>query len=670
MASGSLQTLSEIFNDKFFRVPDYQRGYSWEKEHRDDFWQDLNNLDNSRIHYVGMITIEYKDGWNYIIDGQQRIATIMILLKTILDRFDDEDYVSEYSKKSDLVKKYLYKQSGKNEQIQNAIFGYEQDNPSNIYYRRHILGLNITDYHPEEIHTSYTKNLQNAFDEFQKKVKSLNETALKALINKITKQLKFSLYEIETNEGLDEFIIFETMNNRGKQLTTLELLKNRLIYLTTLLRANSEDEKEKLRTDISNVWKTIYEYIGKDESGEIKDDEFLKDHWRMYFKGAHNRAVANPEREFLLRRYFIINRISGNSCINNESWYQQLREEQSEKERILRLINYKQNTGDPNNINVMSEIARLKKQLQEMELLQKEAETIDKKYLEYNDIKEYIDSLQKMIVSYYKMFNPSDFDVDIQKWLLKLNRLPYATFRPLLMCILADYKDSRKNKIVEILRRIEGYIFVKLIMSKGNSAIVAYFYILANKYHEMRDIDYVVKELNNYCQKNVRFDENTFQGMIVYDEETNSKGWYSWRGITYLLYEYELYLQEKRIGEEKLNWKDASKNNIEHIYPQSPTNSEWSDFDSLDSNKQYCLLHSLGNLLLLSARDNSAVGNKSFVQKKEIYKTANYSAIEVSQNDNWTPETIAERGMKILEFVQNRWWVQMSDNTINNILGV
>jgi uncharacterized protein with ParB-like and HNH nuclease domain len=667
MASSSLQTLSAIFNDKSFRVPDYQRGYSWEKEHRDDFWQDLNNLDDDGVHYMGMIAVERKDDIYYIVDGQQRVATVMILLKILLDRFDDEEYIGKDFQKSDLVKKYLYKRSRENEQ--NAIFGYEKDNPSDIYYRKHILKLKVADYKSEEIDTLYTQNLKNAFDEFEKKVKnSPSEDSVK-LINKITKQLKFNFYEIETNEGLDEFIIFETMNNRGKQLTTLELLKNRLIYLTTLLKTDSKDESDKLRADISEVWKTIYEYIGKDKSGEIEDDRFLKDHWIMYFDGAYNKGVANPEREYLLRKCFIVKRINNDPFIdNNISYKHKVRDEK-------KVIIDKIRKMDQMSKNYKAEFLKWQEQYKELSEREELAEIIDKEFLEYDDIKNYIYSLQKTIVSYYKMFNPlqSDYGDDVQKWLLKLNRLPYATFRPLLMCVLADYDDIDSNKIVELLKLMEKYIFVKLRMSKGNSNIVEGFYDLANTYRKKQSIDNVIEYLRNYQEKDKKF-KNILEGIIVYEKDKNNgKGWYSWEGLTYLLYEYELYLQEERKGEEKLKWQDVkSKNNkidsTECIYPQDPTKSEWEEFDRLDEDKQYRLLHSLGNLLLLSQQDNRAVSNKKFTDKKEIYRTANYNAIKVSQYDNWTPTHIIKRGEEILEFAQKRWEIEISKETINDII--
>jgi uncharacterized protein with ParB-like and HNH nuclease domain len=53
------------------------------------------------------------------------------------------------------------------------------------------------------------------------------------------------------------------MNNRGKPLTNLEKLKNRLIYLTTLMSDLDEPERKQLRKEINDVWKTCYEFLGK-----------------------------------------------------------------------------------------------------------------------------------------------------------------------------------------------------------------------------------------------------------------------------------------------------------------------------------------------------------------------------------------------------------------------
>lgn len=58
MAENKLQSLTEIFNEKIFRIPDFQRGYSWENNQLEDFWEDLMNLKDDKIHYTGLLTVE------------------------------------------------------------------------------------------------------------------------------------------------------------------------------------------------------------------------------------------------------------------------------------------------------------------------------------------------------------------------------------------------------------------------------------------------------------------------------------------------------------------------------------------------------------------------------------------------------------------------------------
>ena len=81
---------------------------------------------------------------------------------------------------------------------------------------------------------------------------------IEAIFRKITLQLMFNIHEIE--DDYDVFVAFETMNNRGKKLTNLELLKNRLIYLTTLYDTDKLDamDKAELRKQINDAWKEVY----------------------------------------------------------------------------------------------------------------------------------------------------------------------------------------------------------------------------------------------------------------------------------------------------------------------------------------------------------------------------------------------------------------------------
>ena len=50
--------LDSLFKEKLFRIPDYQRGYAWQKEQLEAFWEDLVNLHPSRSHYTGVLTLK------------------------------------------------------------------------------------------------------------------------------------------------------------------------------------------------------------------------------------------------------------------------------------------------------------------------------------------------------------------------------------------------------------------------------------------------------------------------------------------------------------------------------------------------------------------------------------------------------------------------------------
>ena len=103
---GNLVNLNElIVGDRLFDIPVYQRGYAWEEKNLQDLWEDLYYLDVSKKHYfgtvllldaekvskVGLRTFKRLD----VIDGQQRLTTILILLREIISQAkatDNEEF--------------------------------------------------------------------------------------------------------------------------------------------------------------------------------------------------------------------------------------------------------------------------------------------------------------------------------------------------------------------------------------------------------------------------------------------------------------------------------------------------------------------------------------------------------------------------------------------------
>lgn len=179
----NILSFAETFKNKIFRIPDYQRGYSWGEEEIKMFWNDLNNARiNKKVHFTGVITVNNfsdSDIQNLllegflvnninnenntllindevyelcnIVDGQQRFTTILILLFCLIKKLKDTE------REDILLKKYFRKPiNGTN----NYFFGYHIDVPSRNYLVHNIFEDEAMNR--EEKETLYTHNLQSA----------------------------------------------------------------------------------------------------------------------------------------------------------------------------------------------------------------------------------------------------------------------------------------------------------------------------------------------------------------------------------------------------------------------------------------------------------------------------------------------------------------------------
>lgn len=576
MSDSKLQSLSEIFNNKIFRIPDFQRGYSWEERQLDDFWEDIQNLSSDKIHYIGLLTVEpikscdiqnvekWKDDlWllkkgmsaYYVIDGQQRLTTLIILLHEILRTFDDNEGIN-YGAKSEWIDRFLYRSY--NQIYKSFVFGYEKDNPSDEFFKTKILeqDSSAADKYPE---TLYTANLMFAKNYFAEKLKMLNKEDKEGIFDKAVNRLKFNYYEID--DSLDVYVTFETMNNRGKDLSHLELLKNRLIYLTTLLREDNET-KGRLRRDINETWKTIYEYLGKNKENPLDDDVFLFNHWIMYY--TYDRSQSDVYADFLLKKKFTSkNVISG--------------------------------------------------------------------YISIKDIKDYIDSLAKCVKQWFFIYNIqySSYSDRIKEHIQKLERVGMGAFPPMIMAVFT--KESQEEYIWNFLDACERFNFLVFAIShRSSNTQNSNLYRMAREYYiGNTDIETITAEIDFLTDGE---DESYYRGWFDLERFKNhiqelffkndKDGFYSWNGLRYFLYEYELYLQDN--ANPKVRWEDFSKrtkeDTIEHIYPQSATDMYWKDrFGHLKPTEKRVYLNSLGNLLLLSRSKNSKLQNYDF-EKRNVLK--------------------------------------------------
>ncbi len=674
-----LKSLQDLFIKRLFRIPDYQRGYSWTNQQLTEFWEDIINLPIDKDHYTGMISLRKLDkntltSWNdekwllndwgydafHIVDGQQRLTTFIILINELVNFYknlednqgknENEVFVNSVPL-SKIREDYLCITKPDSEgQLKTYKFGYEVDNPSYEFFKSRILGESNSGDIQE---TFYTLNLENAKKFFKNAIEDVYKKygleEISRLYIKLTQRLKFNIYNID--DDFNVFVAFETMNNRGKKLSNLELLKNRLIYLSTLFAAE-EDVKVSVRNKINDSWKTVYGCLGKNKEKALNDDEYLQAHWIIYF--GYNRNAKDNYANFLLNKQFTQKRML------EKIETKDAQEEVLEDEIPL--------DGDGDN-----EIE---------EVVEQEPELKDKNKLTIADIGDYVDSMKNLVPFWYRINFPDKTDLaeEIKTWLDRINRIGFVYFKPLTTVVLSREDISDEDK-VEYLKKVERFIFLHFRLSSYISTYrnSVYYRLAYDLYHRNKDINQILNELDkiDYIGKN---------GVLPIDAVINNiqrlfrnyKGYYDWSIIRYFLYEYETYIANENEAPKTLYPKDIfrkdgkDKVSIEHVYPQTPTDDYWiNNFDGYDDKQKKYLNGSLGNLLPLSLAINKRLQNNPFYQKKERYKDGSHSEVEVSRYKDWTPENILERGKKMLIFMADRWGFKFkNDYDMFRLLGL
>jgi uncharacterized protein with ParB-like and HNH nuclease domain len=186
--------LFEVFSQRVFRIPDYQRGYSWEDKELSELWDDLDeifNIDGKlKQHYTGTLFLKGTDplpeeNWLTskfydIVDGQQRLTTIIILIFELL-KATESGYCER--KKEELIDLFIAK---KNLSETNEVykFGYYDSNQNNKFLQKIIFENNKIVLNDNKNH--YTKNLKYAKEYFKNKISWLNEEQRDLLFRKIT----------------------------------------------------------------------------------------------------------------------------------------------------------------------------------------------------------------------------------------------------------------------------------------------------------------------------------------------------------------------------------------------------------------------------------------------------------------------------------------------------
>lgn len=285
----SFESVETYLQKSKYYVPDYQREYSWSKENEiDDFWKDLQTIIKEKDreeHFLGQIVLNENKGKKYIIDGQQRTTTIVILLSVLRDFFDafyeefqiiDARYFSE-----DITIKFIGRYSDTIDDLKLTLGEIDK-----TFFKNYIQITNIEKIKAEKIpsHIKIEEAYKYFYDEIEKIFKNSKDfndkfDDIKEIYHVLLKKLK--IMYVETDNEYEAFIIFETLNARGKDLETSDLLKNHLFRISGV-NLNL----------VKNAWQRILEILEK-----IDVTKFIRHYWNSKYPFSREKDLYKRLRD-------------------------------------------------------------------------------------------------------------------------------------------------------------------------------------------------------------------------------------------------------------------------------------------------------------------------------------------------------------------------------------
>ncbi len=263
-------------NGLSYRVPPFQRDYSWTDDEWDDFWQDILGLfeaDGELAHYMGYLVLQSSDSKRFdIIDGQQRLTTISVMILAGLRHLQDLA-TAGFDAENNIRRK---------EQLQSGYIGYldpvslvsrsklELNRHNNRFYQTYLVTLETL---PQRGLNASEHQLRKAFNWFKERIKNrfgmsaFSGKELTVFIDGLVDKLFFTV--ITVTDELNAFKVFETLNARGVRLSATDLLKN---YLFSIISTHDTHETE-LKA-LEDRWERIVGLLGSESF-----PEFLRIFW-------------------------------------------------------------------------------------------------------------------------------------------------------------------------------------------------------------------------------------------------------------------------------------------------------------------------------------------------------------------------------------------------------
>lgn len=254
-------TLDQLVYGRLFRIPQYQRTYSWHRKQRQDLFEDIRrtwDAGNERTHFMATIvglrrekrTIMTKEHQVIeVVDGQQRITTVILLFKAIakaLDRSEPGGKRIGQELDETLVKP-----------DEASLLLLQTNHDISDYFANYLRGGN----HPpsESADTLADRELLSAIEDCEKFVADWqgDGNSLEDLVSLLKNRLTFVFYEIG-DEAL-VYTVFEVLNSRGLDVSWFDRLKSMLMAIVFEAETGNKNE---IIYEVHQIWTGIYRCVG------------------------------------------------------------------------------------------------------------------------------------------------------------------------------------------------------------------------------------------------------------------------------------------------------------------------------------------------------------------------------------------------------------------------
>lgn len=282
------EKIGSIFNGNRFLIPTYQRKYSWTDNERKALWQDIEeSIKDDMNHFVG--TLSFKENKSYglstdtvyeIIDGQQRITTIFILLKVLIDKIPDD------KTKTALLSSFI----GSEGDLKLHPLGADGDFLNKLLFQFDTIDESTVNKRSQKFLFS-AKKLFTAF------ANALSQQEIEKRIIFIRDRLEVLVFNVESQAQAVK--MFSIINDRGLPLRILDKTKSILMLFSTL------HLKEALNDKINNSFEKIFDgyddlLVSRDKLGilgRLEENTIFTQHYyssrRLFPSTWNNRDGAD-----------------------------------------------------------------------------------------------------------------------------------------------------------------------------------------------------------------------------------------------------------------------------------------------------------------------------------------------------------------------------------------